>query len=232
MIEINNLSFSYKVGKGAKKQDIHVLERNTFTINDGEMVSIVGRSGSGKSTLLSLLAGFMPLSEGSIRFDGREVMTFSEKEWALFRLEHIGFVFQNFQLISSATVFDNVELPLILKGVSMKERKKRVIDILQEVGLKDHQKHFPNELSGGQQQRVGIARAIITNPKYVFADEPTGSLDTNTEREVLAILKKLNQERKMTFVMITHDEEVAAIADRTLLLEDGELQSGGEQHAI
>ncbi|MFA9456648.1 ABC transporter ATP-binding protein [Halalkalibacter sp. AB-rgal2] len=232
MIEINNLSFSYKVGKGTKKQDIHVLERNTFTINDGEMVSIVGRSGSGKSTLLSLLAGFMPLSEGSIRFDGREVMTFSEKEWALFRLEHIGFVFQNFQLISSATVFDNVELPLILKGVSMKERKKRVIDILQEVGLKDHQKHFPNELSGGQQQRVGIARAIITNPKYVFADEPTGSLDTNTEREVLAILKKLNQERKMTFVMITHDEEVAAIADRTLVLEDGELQSGGEQHAI
>ncbi|GAE30269.1 ABC transporter ATP-binding protein [Halalkalibacter hemicellulosilyticus] len=232
MIEINNLSFSYKVGKGNNKQVIPVLKKNNFIINEGEMVSIVGRSGSGKSTLLSLLAGFMPLSEGSISFDGREVMAFSEKEWAQFRLEHIGFVFQNFQLISSATVFDNVELPLILKGVNKKERNKKVLDILQEVGLKDHQNHFPNELSGGQQQRVGIARAIITEPKYVFADEPTGSLDTNTELEVLAILKKLNQERKMTFVMITHDEEVAAIADRTLLLENGELQSGGKQHAI
>ncbi len=192
------------------------------------MVSIVGRSGSGKSTLLSLLAGFMPATGGSILFDDQEVTSFSEKEWAEFRLNHLGFVFQNFQLISSATVFDNVELPLILKGVKKNERKERVGELLSEVGLDEHANHYPSELSGGQQQRVGIARAVITNPKYVFADEPTGSLDTNTESEVLALLKKLNLERKMTFVMITHDEEVAKIADRTLLLEDGMLKEGGE----
>lgn len=228
MIKVNNLSFSYEVGKGNKKQVIPVLKSNKLIVRDEEMVSIVGRSGSGKSTLLSLLAGFMPATGGSILFDDQEVTSFSEKEWAEFRLNHLGFVFQNFQLISSATVFDNVELPLILKGVKKNERKERVGELLSEVGLDEHANHYPSELSGGQQQRVGIARAVITNPKYVFADEPTGSLDTNTESEVLALLKKLNLERKMTFVMITHDEEVAKIADRTLLLEDGMLKEGGE----
>lgn len=232
MIKVDNISFSYQIGKGSSEQEIPVLNNNSFVVHESEMVSIVGRSGSGKSTLLSLLAGFIHASEGSILYGNKDVTQLSEKEWAAFRLDHIGYVFQNFQLITSATVFENVEMPLILKGVKKKERKEKVDALLTEVGLENHRNHYPNELSGGQQQRVGIARAIITNPRFVLADEPTGSLDTATEREVLALLKKLNKERNMTFLMITHDEEVAMIADRTLVLEDGELITGGNRHAI
>ena len=211
MIEVKNLSYSFKVGKKGKEQSIRVLDNVSFSINKGERIAIVGRSGSGKSTLLHLLSGYITPNMGSVFVQDTDTTNFTEKEWALFRLEHFGFVFQNFQLIPSLTAFENVELPLTLKGIE----------------VQSYMNHYPNELSGGQQQRVSIARALITEPKIILADEPTGSLDTETEQEILHLIKQLNEEKKITFVMITHDEAVASIANRKLRLIDGRLVDGG-----
>ncbi len=226
MIEVKNLSYSFKVGKKGKEQSIRVLDNVSFSINKGERVAIVGRSGSGKSTLLHLLSGYIAPNIGSIFVQDIDTTNFTEKEWALFRLEHFGFVFQNFQLISSLTAFENVELPLTLKGIEKKERTDRVLELLTKLGLQSYRHHYPNELSGGQQQRVSIARALITEPGIILADEPTGSLDTETEQDILQLIKQLNEEKNITFVMITHDEAVASIADRKLRLIDGRLIDG------
>ncbi|MGG2014919.1 ABC transporter ATP-binding protein [Bacillus sp. S10(2024)] len=227
MIEVKNLSYSFKVGKKGKEQSIRVLDNVSFSINKGERVAIVGRSGSGKSTLLHLLSGYITPNMGSVFVQDTDTTNFTEKEWALFRLEHFGFVFQNFQLIPSLTAFENVELPLTLKGIEKKERRDRILELFKKLGLQSYMNHYPNELSGGQQQRVSIARALITEPKIILADEPTGSLDTETEQEILHLIKQLNEEKKITFVMITHDEAVASIANRKLRLIDGRLVDGG-----
>lgn len=199
----------------------------SLTVQKGEIACIVGRSGSGKSTLLNLISGYIGPTEGKIMIGGTDVTGFSEKEWAEFRLEHFGFIFQSFQLIPSLTTFENVELPLTLKGVRPAERKQRVNDMLRRVGLENHAGHYPNELSGGQQQRVSIARALILNPSIILADEPTGSLDSETEQEILGFIKQLNRERG-TFIIITHDDEVASIADTKFRLFDGVLEKGEE----
>ncbi|MDC2864117.1 ABC transporter ATP-binding protein [Bacillus sp. BP-3] len=227
MIEVKNLSYSFKVGKKGKEQSIRVLDNVSFSINKGERIAIVGRSGSGKSTLLHLLSGYITPNMGSVFVQDTDTTNFTEKEWALFRLEHFGFVFQNFQLIPSLTAFENVELPLTLKGIEKKERRDRILELFKKLGLQSYMNHYPNELSGGQQQRVSIARALITEPKIILADEPTGSLDTETEQEILHLIKQLNEEKKITFVMITHDEAVASIANRKLRLIDGRLVDGG-----
>ena len=232
MISVRNLNHSFKIGKKGKEKQVPVLKGLTFDVADGEIVSIVGKSGSGKSTLLHIMAGFLTPESGEISVQGIQTSLFNEVESAKFRLDHFGFVFQNFQLMPGLTAFENVELPLTLKGINKSERQKKVKDLMQSVGLTDVQDHYPNELSGGQQQRVSIARALITDPPIIFADEPTGSLDSETEQDVLLLIQSLNKTRGITFVIITHDDEVAQTANRVYRMHDGVLTEGGAQHAI
>lgn len=232
MIKVMNLSHAFKIGKKGKEKEIPVLNDIDFTVKKGEVVSIVGKSGSGKSTFLHILAGFLVPQNGRILIDETETSTFKEVESAAFRRKHFGFIFQNFQLMPGLNAFENIELPLKLKGMDRVERRKKVTALMQEIGLDHVADHYPNELSGGQQQRVSIARALITDPPIIFADEPTGSLDSETEQDVLLLIQSLNKSRGITFVMITHDEEVAQIADRIYTMHDGRLMEGGAQHAI
>lgn len=232
MISVRNLNHSFKIGKKGKEKRVPVLKGLTFDVTEGEIVSIIGKSGSGKSTLLHIMAGFLTPESGEISVQGIQTSSFNEVESAKFRLDHFGFVFQNFQLMPGLTAFENVELPLTLKGINKSERQKKVKDLMQSVGLTDVQDHYPNELSGGQQQRVSIARALITDPPIIFADEPTGSLDSETEQDVLLLIQSLNKTRGITFVIITHDDEVAQTANRVYRMHDGVLTEGGVQHAI
>jgi acetoin utilization transport system ATP-binding protein len=223
MITLKNISHSFKIGKKGNKTIIPVLNNVSLDVDKGEIVTVVGRSGSGKSTLLNIISGFIHADQGEIMINGTNVASFSEAKFADFRLQHLGFIFQSFQLIPSMTAFQNVELPLILKGVSEKERLEKTNAMLETVGLLDFADHYPSELSGGQQQRVSIARALIVNPPIILADEPTGSLDSETEEEILTFIKKLNRDLGITFLIITHDEKVAKIGHRTLEIADGKL---------
>ncbi|UOQ43960.1 ABC transporter ATP-binding protein [Halobacillus salinarum] len=229
MIEVKGLEHSFYVGKKNQRQEVPVLRNINLHIEQGEIVAVAGKSGSGKSTLLNLLSGYIKPVKGEIHLFERNVTNFSETQWAEFRAAHLGFIFQSFQLIPSMTAFQNVELPLVMKGMNEKERKKQVFHILKRVDLEGLEGHYPSELSGGQQQRVSVARALIVNPPIIFADEPTGSLDQETEKSLLQFIKQLNQEEDITFVMITHDEEVAAIADRTIRLTNGTVHAEKEK---
>lgn len=195
-------------------------------------MAVVGKSGSGKSTLLQILAGFMKPEHGSIVVNAQEIAAFNEVQSAKFRLENFGFIFQNFQLMPSLTAFENIELPLKLQGMNVSERRKRVEVIMKKVGLTEVTDHYPNELSGGQQQRVSIARALVTNAPILLADEPTGSLDSETEQDILMLIQQLNRELDLTFIIITHDEEVAMIADKRYRMHDGQLVKEGERNAF
>ncbi|MCL6574095.1 MAG: ABC transporter ATP-binding protein [Bacillus sp. (in: Bacteria)] len=223
MITIENLSHDFVIGKKGRQTIIPVLRDISLTVEKGEIVTIVGRSGSGKSTLLNLVSGFIHPKEGEIWISGQKVSGLNETKFADFRLNNLGFIFQSFQLIPSMTAFQNVELPLILKGVSESVRKKQTEDMLKKVGLLDYQDHYPGELSGGQQQRVSIARALIVNPPIILADEPTGSLDSETEQELLEFITELNRDLGITFLIITHDDKVAEIGHRKIELIDGHI---------
>lgn len=231
VIKAEHISHSFKIGKKGKERPVPVLKDLTLEVGRGEIVSIVGRSGSGKSTLLHILAGFLKPESGTITVNGTVTSGFNETESAAFRLDQFGFIFQNFQLMPGLTTFENIELPLKLKGVSRTVRRAEVTELLKQVGLQGVRDHYPNELSGGQQQRVSIARALITNPPVIFADEPTGSLDSETEQEILTLIRSLNKTRGITFVIITHDDEVADTADRVYQMHDGVLLAGGARHA-
>jgi acetoin utilization transport system ATP-binding protein len=224
MIIIKNLSHEFTVGKKGKQTVIPVLRDISIKVEKGEIVTIVGRSGSGKSTLLNLVSGFIHPKEGEIWINGDKVSQMNETKFADFRIKNLGFIFQSFQLIPSMTAFQNVELPLILKGDSEDKRKRQTKEMLAKVGLLDYQDHYPGELSGGQQQRVSIARALIVNPPIILADEPTGSLDSETEEDLLAFIKELNTDLGITFLIITHDEKVAEIGHRTIELSDGRIK--------
>ncbi len=232
MIQVMNLSHAFKIGKRGNEKSIPVLKDIDFRVKQGEIVSIVGKSGSGKSTFLHVLAGFMVPQKGKVLINGTETSTFKEAESAAFRLENYGFIFQNFQLMPRLNAFENIELPLKLQGIDRVKRHEKVKALMKETGLDNVADHYPNELSGGQQQRVGIARALITNPPIIFADEPTGSLDSETEQDVLLLIQSLNQTHGITFVIITHDEEVAHIANRMYTMHDGQLTEGSDQRAI
>ncbi|MBP2079297.1 ABC transporter ATP-binding protein [Oceanobacillus polygoni] len=226
MITVKQLSHHFVLGKKKQETTLSVLQDISIQVNKGEIVTIVGKSGSGKSTLLNLISGFIRPTEGEIWINDQKVSNFSEAEFADFRLKHMGFIFQSFQLIPSMTAFQNIELPLILNGESESSRKEITLAILDKVGLKEFADHYPSELSGGQQQRVSIARALVLKPPLILADEPTGSLDSETETELLQFIKELNQEMGITFLIITHDDEVAAIGDRTITISDGCIVEG------
>ena len=221
MITIKDLSHEFEIGKKGNKTIIPVLKNVSFEVKKGEIVTIVGRSGSGKSTLLNLVSGFIRPKKGEIIINGVATSTMNESKFADFRIENLGFIFQSFQLIPSMTAYQNIELPLILKGVKEIDRKHRTNEILQMVGLSDYKDHYPGELSGGQQQRVSIARALIVNPPIILADEPSGSLDSETEDDLLNFIINLNKELGITFLIITHDEKVSQIGHRTIELRDG-----------
>lgn len=224
MIKLENISHQFSIGKKGNERKIPVLKNINLFVEAGAILSIVGKSGSGKSTLLNVIAGFLKPEKGKIILNSGDMTKLTETQYAKFRLENVGFIFQNFQLMPGLTAAENVELPLKIQGMSKNARFQQVRKIMNRVGLQEVIDHYPNELSGGQQQRVCIARALVTNPSIILADEPTGSLDSETELEILSLIKELNQLYNITFVIITHDEEVASIANQRYRMHDGELK--------
>lgn len=218
MIAITNLSKTYQIGD----EVVHALDHACLHVSAGEFVSIIGPSGSGKSTLMNIIGCLDTADEGEYLLDGIPIENYSENELAHIRNRKIGFVFQSFNLISKLTAAENVELPLIYQGVKKAERQQRVQEALERVKLLQRAQHYPTELSGGQQQRVAIARAIVTKPSLILADEPTGNLDSHTTLEIMDIFHELHA-RGNTIVLITHDDSVAAQAERRVNILDGRL---------
>ena len=221
MIKVQNLRKVYKVGD----EKVVALDNISVRIQPGEFCCIVGTSGSGKSTLLNMLAGLEKPTKGKVSIAGKIVSKMTEKELAIFRQQNIGFIFQSYNLMPTLTAVENVAFPLMFKGVDRKIREKKAKKILKEMGLADRMDHKPGELSGGQQQRVGIARAFVGNPKVIFADEPTGNLDSATTEMVMKMLLDISEKNGITFVMVTHDPELARMARRVITLKDGRIIS-------
>lgn len=220
LIELNQVSKTYDLGE----VKVHALRETTLNIDQGEYVALIGPSGSGKSTLMNTLGCLDRPTTGSYVLDGEEVVDMTLDQRAAIRNRKLGFVFQNFNLLSRTSAEENVELPLLYsKGVSPRQRRKKARELLGLVGLGDRLDHHPAQLSGGQQQRVAIARALVNEPPILMGDEPTGNLDTKTSREVIELLEKLNEERKLTIILVTHDQEVARNARRTIVLRDGNI---------
>jgi len=202
---------------------VRALKGVSVSIAAGEFVAIVGKSGSGKSTLMNILGCLDRPSRGNYSLDGQDVATLSADERAELRGQKIGFVFQAFNLIPRTSALENVELPLVYSDVSRADQVRRAWESLDALGLHDRADHHPNELSGGEQQRVALARALVNRPKLLLADEPTGNLDTRTSLEIMAILKELNHDQGLTIVLVTHEPDIAAFADRVLTFRDGEV---------
>lgn len=220
MIKVSNLSKIFRT----EEIETTALNGVSFSINDGEFVAIMGPSGCGKSTLLNILGLLDNPTDGSYELLGQEVGKLKEKDRTKFRKGNIGFVFQSFNLIDELNVYENVELPLRYLDISAAERKERVTAMLKRMNISHRAGHFPQQLSGGQQQRVAIARACVSNPKLILADEPTGNLDSKNGKEVMELLKELNEEGT-TIVMVTHSQKDAAVAQRTIDLFDGQIVS-------
>jgi putative ABC transport system ATP-binding protein len=217
LVEIRDVTKAYR----RDSQDIPVFTGVNMDIAEGEFLALMGPSGSGKSTLLNLLAGLDRPNSGRIVVSGDEVTRMSGKQLAAWRARHIGFVFQFYNLLPVLTAFQNVELPLLLTNLSRKDRRDHVLASLEIVGLTDRAEHFPRQLSGGQQQRVGIARAVVSDPTILLADEPTGDLDAKSAEEILVLLQRLNKEFRKTIVMVTHDAKAAEHAHATMHLDKG-----------
>ncbi len=225
IVEIQNLSKSYHRGS----QIVPVLNDLTFDIEEGEFLALMGPSGSGKSTLLNLIAGIDKADSGTIKVGAVDITTLNETPLARWRADNVGFIFQFYNLIPVLTAFENVELPLLLTGLSWRERREHAEIALSIVGLADRMDHYPGQLSGGQQQRVAIARAVITDPAILVADEPTGDLDRVSAREILDLMGRLNAESGKTIVMVTHDPRAAEKAHVIKHLEKGVLRFENEQ---
>ena len=221
VIRLQDVRKEYVVGDS----HIHALDGVSLTVSPGEFVCISGRSGSGKSTMLNMLAGLEKPTSGEIVILDKHIENMSESARIRFRRQYIGFVFQSYNLMPQYTAVENVELPLMLRGIGKRERRKQALAVMEQVGIVSHAEHKPSELSGGQQQRVGIARALITKPPIVFADELTGNLDTKTRAEIMDLLTGLFRSSGTTFMLVSHDPDMSQYTDRTIHLLDGKIIS-------
>jgi len=218
LVELRNVSKIYHLGG----EEIRALDDVSLDIEEGEFISIIGPSGSGKSTLMHILGCLDSPSHGTIRLDGVAIQSASAKELAAIRNRKIGFVFQFFNLLPKLNVVQNVELPMIYSGVPARERRRRALGALEAVDLANRSRHRPSQLSGGQQQRVAVARALVNDPRIIFADEPTGNLDSHTGEAILGLFRRLSQDRR-TIVLVTHDPEIAAVTPRRIEIRDGRI---------
>ena len=221
VIRLQDVRKEYVVGDS----HIHALDGVSLTVSPGEFVCISGRSGSGKSTMLNMLAGLEKPTSGEIVILDKHIENMSEGARIRFRRQYIGFVFQSYNLMPQYTAVENVELPLMLRGIGKRERRKQALAVMEQVGIVSHAEHKPSELSGGQQQRVGIARALITKPPIIFADELTGNLDTKTSAEIMDLLTGLFRSSGTTFMLVSHDPDMSRYTDRTIHLLDGNIIS-------
>ena len=220
MITAKNLKKVYKAGE----LDLEVIKDLSLTIDKGEFVSLIGPSGSGKSTVLNMLGCLDTPTSGELTIEGQSIKELDKSTLAYFRGEHIGFIFQSFNLIPVLSVYENIEYPLIMiQDLPENDRKQRIEMLLEEVGMSEHRDKTPDKISGGQMQRVAIARALVTNPKIVFADEPTANLDSKTAHRIIELMKKIQNEHDTTFVFATHDEKIVSNVDRLITLVDGEI---------
>ena len=219
VIKVKDLYKLYRVGD----EVVHALDGLDFQIYEGEFCAIVGTSGSGKSTLLNMLAGLEKPTKGEVVIADRHIEKLNEEQLVAFRRENIGFIFQSFHLMGTMNAVENVALPLSFRGVPRKVRMKKADAMLDLVKLGKHKKHLPKQMSGGQQQRVGVARALVVDPKIIFADEPTGNLDSHTSEEVMSLMQQVVREQKRTLVMVTHDAHLAEYADRVFHIRDGKI---------
>ena len=217
ILKVENLCKQY--GKGENK--VTALDNVSFTVNKGEFVAIVGASGSGRSTLLHLIGGVDRPTSGKVFIDGKDIYKFNDDELAIFRRRQVGLIYQFYNLIPILNVEENITLPLKLDNKNID--KQRLDELIKVLGLEERRTHLPNELSGGQQQRTSIGRAMITNPAIILADEPTGNLDSKASDEIVTLLKKSNKDYKQTIIMITHNLEIAKVADRIIKIEDGKI---------
>jgi len=221
VIEVREAKKIYRMGQ----EKIKAVDGVSFTVEEGEFCCLLGTSGSGKSTLLNLMAGIEKLTKGEILIKGKSIGKMNENKLAKFRQDNLGFVFQSYNLIGSMTALENVEFPLVFKRIGTGKRRKMATEMLRNVGLGGRMQHKPKEMSGGQQQRVGIARAFVAKPAIVFADEPTGNLDSKTTLEVMDMLKAMARKNNQTVVMVTHDRKLTEYADKIINILDGKIES-------
>lgn len=219
VIQVKDLYKIYRLGD----ERVRALDGITVDIYQGEFCAIVGTSGSGKSTLLNMLAGLEPPTKGEIVVCGEHIEKKSENQLVKFRREHVGFIFQSYNLMNTLNAVDNIALPLTFRGISKKVRQKRAEEMIKLMGLEKYRKHRPDQMSGGQQQRIGVARALVLKPDIIFADEPTGNLDSHTSKEIMKLMQDVVHERNQTLVMVTHDNYLAGFADRIVHIRDGKL---------
>ena len=219
IIRVRDLYKIFHIGEN----EVYALNGLSFDVYQGEFIAIVGTSGSGKSTCLNMLAGLEKPSKGEIEIAGERIDRMNEGELVRFRRLNVGFIFQSYNLVASMNAVENVSLPLMFRGVPEEERLRESEKYLELMGIGDQRDHLPNQMSGGQQQRVGIARALVIEPKIIFADEPTGNLDSHTTEEVLALMQRIVRERNNTLIMVTHDPNIAAWSDRQLRVVDGKI---------
>lgn len=227
LIEVKGLTKKYRVGQ----EIITALDHVDLAIEEGELLCILGASGSGKSTLLHVMSGLERPTRGEVWIKGVSLLKMKERKMAGFRRKYMGFIFQSYNLIPTLNALENVTLPLLFDGVSKKTREQRAYELLVQLGLKKRLKNKPTELSGGQQQRVSIARALVNNPEIIFADEPTGNLDSKTTEEIMTLLREKVKKFGVTLIMVTHDLEIAKFADRVVNMRDGKIiQISHHQH--
>ncbi len=219
VIQLENLVKTYVVGE----TEVNALRGVTYSIREGEFLAIMGPSGSGKSTMMNIIGCLDRPTSGRYLLEGEDVSMMNKDQLARVRNRRIGFVFQSFNLLSRTTALENAELPLVYSNVPGKEQQKRAIAALESVGLKGRTHHKTNQLSGGEQQRVAIARALLNNPSFILADEPTGNLDSKTSDEIMGIFRKLNEEKKITIVMVTHEADIGSQAKRRIFMRDGQI---------
>jgi putative ABC transport system ATP-binding protein len=221
VVEVKNLTKIYSRGD----LKVQALQQVSFTVNQGQFVSVMGPSGSGKSTLLHLLGGLDKITSGEVYVGGKNINQMNDTELSQFRRRHLGFIFQFFNLLPTMSAIENVALPLLLDGKSLKDVEKKALELLDYLGLSHRIHHSPDQLSGGEMQRVAIARALVTEPSLILADEPTGNLDSKTGESVLKLLSQLSKDRKQTIIMVTHSKEAALFGHRLIEMKDGKIQN-------